>query len=118
MPAKSNLTARLLLATKYINDNLDKDLQTKEIAQVACISLYHFHRLFTFTFGITPARYIRVARLERAKILLHSGHRSVSEIAFLVGYSDIYSFSKIFKREVGLSPSDFARRSQLAALTT
>jgi len=105
---------RLLRARNYIADNLDEQLSIKDIAQIACLSLYHFHRQFSDTFGITPARYIRTKRIEKAKILLAQHQKSVSETAFQVGYADVYTFSKIFKREVGLPPSEYARFQALA----
>ncbi|MBK7871219.1 MAG: helix-turn-helix transcriptional regulator [Saprospiraceae bacterium] len=99
--------AQLLRARNYILNNLDKQLLNKDIAKVAHISLYHFHRLFSDTFGITPAKYIRNKRMEEAKLLLVRHQKSVSEVASQVGYADVYTFSKTFKREVGLPPSEY-----------
>ncbi|MDX1943742.1 MAG: AraC family transcriptional regulator [Saprospiraceae bacterium] len=98
---------QLLRARDYILDNLDKQLLSKDIAKVAHISLYHFHRLFSDTFGITPAKYIRNKRIEEAKLLLLKHQKSVSEVASQVGYADVYTFSKTFKREVGLPPTEY-----------
>ncbi|MDX1940265.1 MAG: AraC family transcriptional regulator [Saprospiraceae bacterium] len=114
MQTNSNHYARLLRAQNYITDNLDEPLSIKVIAQIACLSLYHFHRQFSHTFGITPARYIRRKRIEKAKVLLAQQRKSVSETAFQVGYADVYTFSKIFKREVGLPPSEYARFQALS----
>ncbi len=66
-----------------------------------------FNDLFKISFGVTPNRYIILTRVEFAKTLLGSGYLSISEIAEKSGFSDIYYFSKLFKKEVGVSPSEW-----------
>lgn len=77
---------------------------------VAGLSKFHFHRLFTSTYGITPARYLTARRIERAQDLLRATNLTVTEVCFAVGYASLGSFSTRFKELVGETPSDFQRR--------
>ena len=81
-----------------------------DAATVAGISKFHFHRLFTAAYGITPGAYLTERRLERAQDLLRATNLTVTEVCVAVGYSSLGSFSAGFKRTVGESPSEFQRR--------
>ena len=58
----------------------------------------------------TPLAHLRTVRLQRAMRLLVESDRTLEQVASAVGYQDAFSFSKAFKRDVGLSPGDFRRR--------
>lgn len=77
---------------------------------MAAISKYHFHRLFTATYGRTPAMHLTERRIERAQDLLRSTNLTVTEVCYAVGYSSLGSFSSRFTQMVGESPSAFQRR--------
>lgn len=64
--------------------------------------------MFKSCFGETPHGYVSRLRIERSKQLLRAGH-TVTDTCFEVGFSGLGSFSSRFKREVGVSPSDYAR---------
>ena len=64
-----------------------------------------FRDLFRRQFGMTPNRYITFKRIEYAKALLSAGGISVTEVSELCGFSDVYYFSKVFKKMTGISPS-------------
>ena len=87
-------------------DPLDLDA----IAREAGYSRFHFVRAFRDTYGCTPRDYLSARRVERARELLRTANLTVTEICFLVGFSSLGSFSARFKREVGLSPSDYRDR--------
>lgn len=74
------------------------------------LSKYHFHRLFTATYGRTPATYVSERRIERAQDLLRATNLTVTEVCFAVGFSSLGSFSSRFREIVGETPSDFQRR--------
>jgi AraC-like DNA-binding protein len=80
------------------------------MAAVACLSKYHFLRLFKATYGITPMEYVSRRRIERAQDLLRSTNLTVTEVCFVVGFSSLGSFSSRFRSMVGETPSEFQRR--------
>lgn len=77
---------------------------------MAALSKYHFHRLFSATYGRTPATHLTERRIERAQDLLRSTNLSITEVCFAVGYSSLGSFSSRFTQMVGESPSAFQHR--------
>jgi AraC-like DNA-binding protein len=80
-----------------------------DIARHVGLSRFHFIRQFHGTFGATPQQWRTAARLDRAKQLLASG-RSVTDVCFEVGFTSLGTFSGLFSRRVGESPSRFRRR--------
>jgi len=79
-------------------------LTVQELAQHVFLSGGYLIRAFKARFGIPPLAYQQAIRIRAAKTLLLTSSRSVTEIAGMVGYQDITSFSKMFKRTVGMSP--------------
>jgi len=82
----------------------------EQLASVAALSKFHFHRLFVATYGRTPARHVFERRIERAQDLLRSTNLTVTEICFAVGFNSLGSFSSRFAQIVGESPSAYQRR--------
>jgi AraC-like DNA-binding protein len=80
-----------------------------EAARVACLSPFHFQRLFTRAFGESPHRFLTRRRIELAKRLLAADHLSVTEVCFEAGYSSLGSFSAKFHAMVGRPPSAYRR---------
>jgi AraC-like DNA-binding protein len=81
----------------------------EQAAREACLSPFHFHRLFTSAFGETPHEFVTHRRLDLAKRLLAGGEMTVTEVCFEVGYSSLGSFSQKFHRAAGRSPTDYQR---------
>ena len=65
----------------YVEAHLDDDLSLTVLADVACLSPYHFSRSFKEATGVGPQRYVMQRRLERAKRLLRQSHRPIALIA-------------------------------------
>ncbi len=82
----------------------EKDCLVKAAEQIS-VTRRRFNDIFRNTFDITPARYITAKRIDYAKSLLASAQLSVSEVAQMCGFSDVYYFSRAFKRETGGTPS-------------
>jgi AraC-like DNA-binding protein len=80
------------------------------MAAVACLSKYHFLRLFKATYGVAPMEYVSRRRIERAQDLLRATNLTVTEVCFAVGFSSLGSFSSRFRSVVGETPRDFQRR--------
>lgn len=101
---------RLRVAREYIDDCFDSALRLEQIADQACFSEFHFQRLFRQMFHQTPHQYMTGRRLERARELLLYTNLPVSEICLLVGFQSLGSFSTLFSRQTGMSPSAYRSR--------
>lgn len=95
----------------YIHNHLDQDIALSDIAGVLNLSQYHFCRLFKRSTKITPHQYLTQCRIDRAKQLLRSTQLTVTEIAFVVGFTNHSSFTRLFRQSVGVTPKMF-RASQ------
>jgi AraC-like DNA-binding protein len=104
----------VLVHLRRARDRVDRDyaqpLELDDLARTAGISKYHFHRLFTATYGVTPAAYLSRRRIERAQDLLRATNLTVTEVCYAVGFSSLGSFSARFRAVVGEGPREFQRR--------
>lgn len=100
-----------LPALRRAHDLIDRDyaepLDLDAMAREAGYSKYHFARAFAATYGETPRAYLTRRRVERAKSLLRAANLSVTEICFMVGFESLGSFSALFRRLVGQTPSAY-----------
>lgn len=103
---RDELFRRVWFAKNFMRDSWRLELELADIARRACLSPYHFHRSFRAAFGQPPMKYFRQLKLENAKNLLATKKMSVTEVALECGFSDIFSFSKAFKRAFSVSPSE------------
>jgi AraC-like DNA-binding protein len=94
---------QLRQARQWIEQNSALAITVQEVAHVAAMSPFHFIRLFTQVYGLTPRQYLRDLRLQNARKLLQEGH-SVTQVCFAVGYESLPTFSRVFKAGTGLSP--------------
>jgi AraC family transcriptional regulator len=94
---------------KYIRDHIDESLTREVLADVAGYSIPHFHRIFTAQLGENIASYVRRVRLERAGRKLRMGAVDITQVALAAGYDTHTAFSRAFKQQYGLSPSQFRR---------
>jgi AraC family transcriptional regulator len=86
---------------------MDEPLNREVLAEVANFSIPHLHRIFTGCVGENIATYVRRLRLERAGRKLRIGAVDITEVALAAGYKTHAAFSKAFKQQYGLSPSEF-----------
>lgn len=92
----------------FVDENLDSDFSLHALSERAGFSVFHFHRVFTKMIGETPNVYIRRKKIERiAAILLTGTNESLCELAYKYGFSNGNSFSRAFKRNFGMSPSEY-----------
>jgi len=92
---------------KYIRDHIDESLTRAALAEVAGFSVPHFHRIFTAQLGENIASYVRRVRLERAGRKLRMGAVDITQVALAAGYDSHTAFSRAFKQQYGLCPSEF-----------
>lgn len=88
----------------------ESDFSVGNLATYMGLSEVHLRRIFKAAINISPNKYINLLRLEKAKNMLTTSNYSISEIALSVGYSDPYYFSRLFKNELGISPSEYKKR--------
>ncbi len=103
---KVYLYKRIVQAKLFIDTHFSTQLDVDNIADEAYFSKFHFIRLFKKIYAKTPHQYLTHVRLEKAMQLLRAG-QPVSEVCFSVGFESPSSFSGLFKRSVGISPSVF-----------
>ncbi|TNJ43141.1 helix-turn-helix transcriptional regulator [Tamlana fucoidanivorans] len=100
----------------YISEHLSQPISVKEMAHFCDLSIDHFSRKFTKTFGVRPSKYVQQKRIERAILLITTTNYSLKKIATLIGYEDYNYFSRIFKKQLSATPSAF-KTSQKAPKT-
>ena len=105
-----DLYRRLCQAREFIEDCYAQPMDLDRIAEEACLSRYHFLRVFQATFNKTPHQYLTDRRIERAKELLASGKSSVTDVCFEVGFDSLGSFSTLFHKRVGQPPIRYRAR--------
>ena len=103
---------RLCRASDLLRAADDRPLSIREVAAAAGMSPFHFIRRFRAVFGETPHQFRIRARLERAKRLLASSDRSVTDVCMEVGFTSLGSFSDQFARRVGMAPSVYRRAAR------
>ncbi len=100
-------TPRNLTVKEVINNHIFSNLSIEDLAKLSNLSLSTFNRTFQTLFKDTPANYIKLKRLERAKELLSISSLTIGEIAFQTCFNDVAHFSRSFKGTYRLSPSDY-----------
>jgi AraC-like DNA-binding protein len=113
MPIASDLYQRIVTAKLYIDENFREAIDLDKIAGQACLSRFHFHRLFTKVYKITPHQYLTQKRINKAKDLLDKDTLSVTAICNEVGFESIGSFSILFKKEIGFAPTYYRNMAWL-----
>ena len=100
----------LMPALTYIEENLSSPPPTNEfLASLCSISCVYFRKLFVKKYGMPPSKYITMLKIQKAKGLIISDFISFNDVALSCGFTSIYHFSKVFKKETGLTPTEFKR---------
>jgi AraC family transcriptional regulator len=108
LPSRHGLDdGRLRRVLAYIEEHLADDIAVADLANVACLSIFHFTRAFAATMGVPPHRYVSQRRLESAKAMIATGRGSLSEIALDCQFSSQSSFTRAFRRAVGMTPAEY-----------
>jgi AraC family transcriptional regulator len=93
----------------YIEEHLAEPISLATLAALVRLSPHHFCRAFKKSFGVPPHRYHNGRRMERAKSLLVKRGSSVTDTGLTIGFSETSSFSAAFRRETGLTPTEYRR---------
>jgi AraC-like DNA-binding protein len=113
MLLKHDVFVRLCRSRQLLRDVGDRPLSVKDVAREAGMSPFHFIRRFESLFGWTPHQFRIRSRIERAKILLACGTQSVTEVCLELGMDSLGSFSDMFTRRVGATPSAYQRSAHI-----
>lgn len=98
----------------FIDENLDADLSLETVADIACFSPFHFHRIFRAITGETLNEYVTRRRIEQAaSSLIHKRDISITELSLQNGFSSNSSFTRAFKKFYGISPTEFQKQNPL-----
>lgn len=94
----------------YIDRNYKKDISAKDVAGILGYSDVYFSKVFKQLFDDNFINYLTKIRIDRAKVLLKDVSFNIKEIGKSVGYADSNYFTKVFKRSIGMSPSEYRNR--------
>lgn len=106
---------KVCLGRDYLTKNYASCFDLGEVANYSCMSKYHFCRIFSEVFGESPYQYISKIRVDHAKRLLITSKLSINDICERVGYTSVGSFSLLFRKKTGMSPTQY--RSKLWSLS-
>ena len=110
----SEVHERLCRARAFINERYHEPIDLEEISREACLSRYHFLRLFREEFATTPHQYLIDRRIEKAKELLRHRRLTVTDVCFEVGFQSLGSFSTLFRQRVGEPPVNYRQQQREA----
>jgi AraC family transcriptional regulator len=101
---------KVLQVTHWMAEHMAEDFNLNQLAAQVGVSKFYFTRLFKNALGVSSSHYLLNLRMNEAKRLLRETKRSVVDVALDVGYANPSHFARFFRRETGLSPSDYRQR--------
>jgi AraC-like DNA-binding protein len=101
---------RLNEAKDYIDSCYNEDITLDDLSNISLMSPFHLLRQFKKNYGITPHQYLMNRRLEQAKMSILTTDKPLTDICFIIGFKDMSSYSKLFKRKYGLSPLQYRHK--------
>ena len=108
---KVELYKRLGNSSDYIQEHLNETIELQSLADEACLSKFHFLRLYKMLNGITPQQHITALRMQKAEELLKTTTKGIGDIALETGYENHSSFSRVFYKHKGISAMEFRKVS-------
>ncbi len=103
---------RLRRVLDFIEAHLADDISLDDLAREACLSPYHFSRLFHEATGRPPHRYLIERRIQEAQKMLRSGRSSITEIALDTGFGSQSNFARTFRKISGFTPGQYRELSR------
>jgi len=112
LPADDITFRRLARARDLLAAGLQERITLHRAAQEACLSRFHFQRLFARVFGETPHKFVTRLRMDKAKRLLAVDEMPVTDVCLEVGYTSLGTFSARFAATTGQAPSEYRRQAR------
>jgi AraC-like DNA-binding protein len=103
---------RAVEAARWLDEHSHEPVDLESAARMLELSPFHFLRLFSRALGVTPHQYLVRSRLRRAARLLADDARSITDVAFEVGFGDLSNFVRTFRRAAGVSPRRFRQAAK------
>jgi AraC family transcriptional regulator len=103
-PTRREVYRRVALATDFLHTHYSQELDLSTLARIACLSKYHFLRLFTLVHGVTPRTYLQRKRTNVAARMLETTELTMSEIAASVGFGNDSTLLRQMRRWTSLTP--------------
>lgn len=100
---------RLKRVLDFVEARLADDISLDDLAAAACLSRFHFLRLFHETTGLSPHRYVTSRRIQAAQAMLARHDASLVQIAFDTGFSSQASFTRVFRKWTGSTPGQYRK---------
>lgn len=101
---------RVLKVIAYVKDNIQQEMTTESLANIACVTKAHLGRLFRETIGVSPIQFVLRTRIQHAQRLLVTTTRNVSTVAYEVGFNDVSYFVRLFRQKIGFTPQEYRER--------
>jgi len=100
--------AKILPSHNYMTEHFaENNFDYKKMCAASGLSYDYFKDLFIAKYGTTPVKYVTMLKIEKAKELLITGQYTVTQIAEMCGYDNVYYFSNVFKKQTGVSPRNY-----------
>lgn len=113
LAAQANAANGLRAIVVWIEEHLDEDLSVPTLADRAAMSERTFARAFLAETGITPAKYVELVRLDRAKQLLESTTWPLARVASRSGLGSTSTLARLFRKQLGITPQDYRDRFRI-----
>lgn len=110
--AESHIEKIIKKACMMIRENIEKDIDFIHFAEINNIGYSHFRKMFKKYTGIPPIQYQLGLKILRGREILLSSNKSVKEICYELGFQSVYYFSRVFKKKVGVSPTEIRKHKQ------
>ena len=109
---RPEVLARVL---QLIDQRFNEPLRVEDLGRHACLSPFHFARMFKISVGQAPHAYLTTKRMQHARQLLAESSLAIAEVARRVGFRTQAHFSGVFRKQVGMTPGQYRRQNRVAA---
>lgn len=107
-----DISSKINIAKEFIENHCHLEISLRNMAAIACLSEFHFVRLFHKQFGISPYAYYLVCKLKISQNILIQ-QKSIMETAFDIGFFDQSHFTRLFKKHIGVTPGRYLRDNRI-----